>query len=198
MTDFRSMYDKEYIGAWDITNGDWTITITRVQAGELHNPGTKKKTKKPVVYFKESDKGFCLNATNGKTIAGLYGVHVENWTGKRITVYKSTTRDPNGGGECECLRVRPKVPAGHDTERATGGAQPGLPSSLPGSAASAPTHDWDAELSAAQTLGELAAVWKRVPEKPKHEAAKDKRKAELTPRPTEDDFVREMNEAERN
>ncbi len=32
--------------------------------------------------------------------------------GKRITLYKSTTRNPNGDGEVECIRVRPQIPAG--------------------------------------------------------------------------------------
>lgn len=43
-------------------------------------------------------------------------------------------------------------------------------------------NDWDAELEKAATSADLAAVWGRIPksEKPKHEAAKDKRKNALS------------------
>lgn len=108
-TDYRSLYDKDYIGAWDLTDGDRTIKITRVKAGELTSVGGRK-SKKPVIFFEGSDKGFALNATNGKTIAALYGNYVEKWVGKSITLYKSTTRSPDGSGDVECLRVRPQVP----------------------------------------------------------------------------------------
>jgi hypothetical protein len=67
-----------------------------------------------------SEKGFALNSTNGKTIAALYGNHVEKWAGKKITLYKSMTRNPQGDGEVECIRVRPTAPTGSDSSFATG------------------------------------------------------------------------------
>jgi hypothetical protein len=110
-TDYRSLYDKDYIGAWDLADTDKVITITKVIGGNLTGQGGRK-TKKPVVYFQGSEKGFALNSTNGKTIAGLYGNHVEGWAGKKIALYKSTTRNPDGSGDVDCIRVRPKVPDG--------------------------------------------------------------------------------------
>jgi len=109
-TDYRSLYSKDYIGAWDLQDKDVTVTITRVKGGELTAPGGRK-SKKPIVYMKGTEKGFAINATNGKTIASLYGNFVQDWVGKRITIYKSTTRSPNGDGEVECIRVRPNAPA---------------------------------------------------------------------------------------
>jgi len=120
MTDYRTMYDKEFIGAWDLAEGDKTITITKCVEGKLTGVGGRK-SKKPVVYFRGSEKGFALNSTNGKTIAALYGNHVEKWAGKRITLFKSTTRNPDGTGDVDCIRVRPQEPkAGADS--AFGGA----------------------------------------------------------------------------
>jgi hypothetical protein len=112
MTDYRSLYDKDFIGAWDLKDDkDVTVTITKVIGGNLTGQGGRK-TKKPVIYMRGTEKGFAVNATNGKTIAAMYGKHVEDWVGKRITLYKSTTRDPSGGDqEVECIRVRPRVPA---------------------------------------------------------------------------------------
>lgn len=109
-TDYRSLYDKEYIGSWDIKDKDVTVTITKVVGGNLVGQGGRK-TKKPVVYMKGTEKGFAINATNGKAIASMYGKFVQDWVGKRITLYKSMTRDPSGDGEVECIRVRPQIPA---------------------------------------------------------------------------------------
>jgi hypothetical protein len=111
MTDYRKMYDKDYVGAWDLPdNKDTTVTITKVKGGELVGLGGRK-TKKPVIFLHGTTKGLALNATNGKAIATMYGNHVEEWVGKRISLYKSTTRNPNGDGEVECVRVRPQIPA---------------------------------------------------------------------------------------
>ncbi len=111
MTDYRKFFDKDLIGAWDLSDSkDTVITITKVEGGTLTGMGGRK-AKKPIIRMRGTEKGFALNSTNGKTIATMYGNHVEEWVGKRITLYKSTTRNPNGDGEVECVRVRPQVPA---------------------------------------------------------------------------------------
>ena len=109
-TDYRSLYGKDYVGSWDIPDGkDITVTIASVAGGELTGVGGRK-SKKPLLTLKGTVKKLALNATNGKTIATMYGKDIEGWVGKRISLYKSTTRDPNGDGETECIRVRPRAP----------------------------------------------------------------------------------------
>ena len=111
VTDYRSLYDKDFIGAWDLKDDrDTIVTITKVLGGNIVGQGGRK-TKKPVIYMKGTEKGFAVNSTNGKAIATMYGPAIENWLGKRISLYKSTTRNPNGDGEVDCIRVRPQVPA---------------------------------------------------------------------------------------
>lgn len=112
-TDYRSLYDKDYLGAWDLHEGDLTVTIKRVKGGELTSVGGRK-SKKPVVFMAHTEKGFALNSTNGKTIAALYGNFTEGWLGKQITLYKSMTRSPDGSGDVECIRVRPAAPSSED------------------------------------------------------------------------------------
>lgn len=112
--DYREFYEKDYLGSWNIPeSGELTLTIVKCFQGELNNPGTKKKTKKPVLHFQETEKGMALNVTNGKTIATLYGNYVEAWPGKCITLFKSMTRNPGGGDDVECLRIRPTIPKAH-------------------------------------------------------------------------------------
>lgn len=103
------MTDREYMYAFDLNGRDVTVTIERVVAGELNN-GTKKN-KKPLAYFKESKSGkpLALNATNCKTIAGMYGPDTDDWIGKRVTLFPTTTNSPEG--VVECVRIRPKVPS---------------------------------------------------------------------------------------
>ena len=109
-TDYRSLYDREYLGSWDLPEGkDVVVTIESVKGGELVQPGGRKN-KKPIIAFVGKDKRFVSNKTNSKAIAGMYGNHVEKWVGKKIALYVSTTRDPSTGDDIPCIRVRPQVP----------------------------------------------------------------------------------------
>ena len=128
LTDYRSFYDKDFIGAWDLQEGDLTVTIKKCTGGNLTAPGGRK-SKRPVVYMEHTDKGFVLNSTNGKTIATLYGNHVEKWVDKRITLYKSMTHSPGSDGEIECIRVRPKVPGQEQKTAAPQAPTPPVPPS---------------------------------------------------------------------
>ena len=109
-TDYRSLYDRLYIGAWDLQGKEVTVTIIGVSGAELITTGGRKN-KKPVITFDGKEKKFVANKTNSKTIAALYGNYVESWVGKRITLYVSTTRNPEGGDDVQCIRIRPQVPA---------------------------------------------------------------------------------------
>ena len=53
MPDFRSMYDLNYIYAFDLKGRDVTVTIARVEAAKVKN-ADQKEQKKPIVYFAES------------------------------------------------------------------------------------------------------------------------------------------------
>jgi hypothetical protein len=111
MTHYRQMYDRDYLGSWDLPEDkDVTVTIEHVKGGELTAVGGKKN-KKPIISFVGKEKKFVCNVTNAKAIAGMYGNHVEKWAGKKITLYVSTTRDPSTGGDIPCIRIRPRVPA---------------------------------------------------------------------------------------
>lgn len=106
-TDYRSMFDSEYIGAWDLEGRDVTVTIEKVEAGELTTQGGRK-ARKPIVHFVGKKKGFALNKTNAKIIASLYGKDTKEWIGREITVYPTQTSF--GSEQVDCIRVRPMVP----------------------------------------------------------------------------------------
>ena len=110
MPDYRSMFDREYIGAWDLPPGrDAVVVIREVKGAELTAQGGRK-AKKPVVYFEGKDKGFVLNKTNGRAIAGMYGPKTEAWTGKPIALFVASVAF--GAETVEAIRVRPTPPTG--------------------------------------------------------------------------------------
>ena len=89
---------------------DRVVEIESVDCKELtsNNNGKVKKDKRPIIRFKGAEKTFVCNKTNGKAIAGMYGVKTEEWKGKKITIYASTTLA--GGETVDCIRVRPTQP----------------------------------------------------------------------------------------
>lgn len=108
MADVRTMFDKEFLYAYDLQGRDVTVVIEAVKGGTLTGTGGKSN-KKPIVKFKGKEKGLALNITNARTIAGLYGgFDSEKWVGKAITLYPTTTTF--GSQTVECIRVRNVVP----------------------------------------------------------------------------------------
>jgi hypothetical protein len=106
--DVRTLFDKEFIYAYDLQGRDVTVTIRKVVAGTLVGKGGKSN-KKPVLYFEGKEKGLGLNITNARIIASIYGsFKSEDWLGKRITLYPTTTQF--GSETMDCIRVRPKKP----------------------------------------------------------------------------------------
>jgi len=116
--DYRTMFDSEYLGAWDLPR-DATVTIAGVKAGQL--VGEKGRTaKKPIITFAGKQKAFAANKTNCRTIAAMYGTDTRQWVGKRITLYATTTEF--GGKQMDCIRVRPQVPSAAAKRPANGSA----------------------------------------------------------------------------
>lgn len=107
-THWKQLVDPRYMGAYALPNGnDLTVTIERVQLETVTMMGGKKEDHS-IMYIK-GQKPMILNATNSKSIHKLYGPYIEDWVGKQITLYASTTK--LGNEMVECLRIRPNIPA---------------------------------------------------------------------------------------
>lgn len=105
-THWKLLINPDYIGAYALPEGeDLTVTIDFVQQEEVKGTGGKKED--CTVAHLVGQKPMILNVTNSKSIAKLYGPYIEDWAGKPITLYASTTK--LAGETVECLRVRPKV-----------------------------------------------------------------------------------------
>lgn len=109
MADYRTMFDSEWVRAWDLGGKSITVVIVRVEAGELQNAKARKKDRKPIVWFRGAKKPLALNKTNAKTIATMYGNDTRAWLNQPITIYP--TRTTFGNDEVDCIRVKPQRPA---------------------------------------------------------------------------------------
>ena len=109
LTHWKKLNNPDYIGAYSLDRGkDMTLTIDYVNREIITGTGGKKE-ECTVLHFKEAQKPMILNRTNAKTIQKIYGTpYIEEWAGKRITLFASVTKLADE--EVECLRIRPVRP----------------------------------------------------------------------------------------
>ena len=159
-THWKRLMNPDYIGAYWLPEGeDVTVTIDHVVREMITGTGGKKE--ECTVAHLKGVKPFILNATNSKTIAKLYGPYIEDWAGKRITLYASTTK--MAGDTVECLRIRPQVAAKvakpinqERFSKAIAAIKAGTYTAVQLRAAAALTDEQEAALNAA--LAEMAAT----------------------------------------
>jgi len=113
MTHWRTLQDSDnrYVAAFELGGKDVTLKIK--SAGSASVEGKNGSKRKLIIQFEGAKKPFLANATNCKTIAAMYGTDVENWVGKSITLFPTTTASPDG--VVECIRVRPVAGGTPDT-----------------------------------------------------------------------------------
>lgn len=106
-THWKKLVNPDYIGAYALEGCDLTVTIDKV-VREMVTGDAGKKEECTVAYL-IGQKPFILNRTNSKMITKLYNSpYIEDWAGKKITIYPTTTRV--AGEVTECLRIRPAIP----------------------------------------------------------------------------------------
>ena len=102
--DYRKFMDKNFLGAWDVPDGDDLIlTIDHAARDDVKNErGSERKL---TIHFVEDYKPMILNATNSKAISEACGsTKVEKWAGQRIAIY--TQKVTAFGGTTDALRIR--------------------------------------------------------------------------------------------
>lgn len=106
--DYRKFMDKNYLGPWDVPEGeDLILTIDHAARDDVKNErGSERKL---TIHFVEDYKPMILNATNSKAITAAHGSSkVEDWAGKKIAIY--TTKVTAFGGTTDALRIRTTAP----------------------------------------------------------------------------------------
>jgi len=110
-THWKKLNNPNYIGAYSLMDSgeakDMTVTIEKVVQESVSGPDGKKED--CIVAYLKGHKPMILNATNSKIITALYeSPFIEDWAGKKITLYVSIVRA--FGAEVEALRIRLSAP----------------------------------------------------------------------------------------
>lgn len=175
--DWDELYPGRFIKSVDFKGKQVTLKISEVRIEEL--VGDTGPKIKGVISFDRTEKQWALNKTNGICLKEMFGKKVQEWVGKRVTLFPSTWN-----GE-ECIRVygspdieadkqitvslprkRPIAMTMHRT-RPGGSAANGSSNAAPapgGEEPQSPPSDAEAikTLRAAQTLDALAKQRKSV------------------------------------
>lgn len=108
-TDYRSLMDKPYLGAWDIPeSGELILTIRDAKTEKVMNE-SHKEDEKLLLYFSDAKKPMICNVTNAKAISKVAGsTYIEDWRGVKIILY--STEVSAFGETRDALRVRPYAP----------------------------------------------------------------------------------------
>lgn len=111
------MSDSPYLGAYSLEFGkDLIATIKTVGKEEVKGEGGKSEQLTVIRFAENNIKPFVCNATNSKTITKIYGSpYIEDWIGKSIQFYATTTKLKNE--MVEALRIRPFVPEVKQVEK---------------------------------------------------------------------------------
>jgi hypothetical protein len=105
-THWKKLHNPDYLGAYSLDDPTMIVEIKKVEKRQIMGADGKKDD--AVVAELVGQKPMILNATNMKTIAGLYGNYIEDWVGKKITLFVANVKA--FGTVTEALRVAAEVP----------------------------------------------------------------------------------------
>lgn len=93
------MFPSDYLASWDIEKNT-PVVIKEVVAGKVG----KEKEDCWLMYFDGAAKALVLNKTNARIIAGLHGVEMGDWAGKKVTLF--VDQCDAFGKTVDCIRVK--------------------------------------------------------------------------------------------
>lgn len=105
-THWKKLHNPDYLGAYLLDDPTMIVEIKKVEKRQIMGADGKKDD--AVVAELVGQKPMILNATNMKTIASLYGNYIEDWVGKKITLFVANVKA--FGTVTEALRVASEVP----------------------------------------------------------------------------------------
>ena len=96
-TDWDELYPGRFLKAGELKGRQVTLKIAGVDLEKLM--GDKGEQTKGVISFEKTDKHLALNKTNGICLKEMFGKKVQEWVGKRVTLFPS-----QWNGE-DCIRI---------------------------------------------------------------------------------------------
>jgi len=120
LTHYKAQIERDHLGQSDLADGfggfrEATVEIASTPV--IYRPRRRKgneKNNRYVIRFVGKRKAWLSGPETQQVIADMYGPYLENWVGKKITLYV----DPDvmfGKKRTGGIRVRPTVPRGEIT-----------------------------------------------------------------------------------
>ena len=94
-------FPSKYLAAADLAGRTVVVVIDSILVERVSE---EPKKDLPVLYFRDKNKGLALNKTNATTIEGMHGDEMDDWIGKRISLWPTQTEF--NGRAVPCIRVR--------------------------------------------------------------------------------------------
>ncbi len=102
---FSKAFPSLYLASDDLGKDEWNVTIKKVA---MEGVG-QDKDPKLILFFEDIEKGMVCNKTNGNTVKRLYGDELDEWIGKKVTLW--VNHDVEFKGELvSAIRIRAKAP----------------------------------------------------------------------------------------
>lgn len=110
-THWKKLTDPNYLGSWDLQNGNITVTIKRVEQKLIFNQTKQKEEACAIAEFTDPGiKPMVLNKTNCKTVQKLTGSpFIESWAGQRVEIKVEKVKA--FGEVVDALRISKTAPA---------------------------------------------------------------------------------------
>jgi hypothetical protein len=112
--DWDELYQGRFLKAGELQGKKFTLTIASVDLYELE--GEKGKKVRGVIAFKETPKLVALNRINGLCLRGMFGRLVQEWTGKRVTLFPDVVKEAGAMKGDPCIRIWGSPDIAHDLD----------------------------------------------------------------------------------
>jgi len=108
VTDYDQLFPGRFLKAGQLLGKARTVTIQRVFREKLVG-GARGEEKRSILAFRETDMQLVLCSTNGQCLRAMFGTHVPDWIGKRVTFYPAPETERGGEnwfGRSSAIRVK--------------------------------------------------------------------------------------------
>jgi hypothetical protein len=110
MADINDVFPSKHLKAADLKGRTARVTIDRYEF-EMIGQGAQAQ-RKPVLYFRDKDKGLVLNKTNATNIALMHGSELDDWPGCDVELFTAMVDFQGKSTEAiRCKPVRSRAPA---------------------------------------------------------------------------------------
>jgi len=98
---YSDLYPNRFLHADQLKGRKVTVTIKAIEIEVLE--GEKGKQSKVIMHFVESPKQYVVPKTNGFCMKRMFGNNPNDWAGKLITIFPTTTKF--GRDTVDCIRI---------------------------------------------------------------------------------------------